>query len=47
MSKFFASGGEMMEWKTALIESLRSTTRPAQRRSLETKEFAKQNKNYE
>ena len=29
------------------IESLRSTTRPAQRRALETKKFAKQNKNYE
>ncbi len=27
-----------------LIESLRSTTRPTQRRALETKKFAKQNK---
>ena len=29
------------------LESLKSTTRPTQRRAFETKKFAKQDKNYE
>ena len=41
------SGDVWYLYTHALIESLRSTTRPAQRRALETKEFAKQNKSYE